>query len=107
MSAFNQNPIIVDSPMTQSFWATLRAAGVLAAGQGKPIQVTSIKWLDAGLNATYAITDASASHNTLDNGDTGPDFTGSDPVYTFFPPKHWRDWQVTQLTGGRLQIQYV
>lgn len=107
MSAFNQKPIIVNVPMASSFWTILRAAGVLDSTHGKPIQVTSIKWVDQGPNASYTITDASASHNVLDTGTTGPDYVSGDQQFRFSPPKHWRDWQVVELSGGELQIDYV
>jgi hypothetical protein len=107
MSAFNQKPIRINTPMAQSFWTILRAAGVLAASQGKPIEVISIKWIDPGATASYSITDASISNNILDQGDTGPDYVGGD-LQNVFPPgvKRWRDWQVVILTGGELQIDY-
>jgi hypothetical protein len=113
MSAFNQKPIRVTAPMTQSFWAILRGLNLLppvVPGQvafGKPIKVISIKWIDPGQNASFSITDASASNNILSEGDTGPDFVGADPQYLYTDDaRRWRDWQVVVLTGGELEIDY-
>lgn len=107
MSAFNQKPIIITTAMPLSFWNTLRAAGVLAATQGKPIEVISITWTDMGPNADYTITDGMPANTVLQQGNTGPDYIGGDK-FEAWPSgvKRWRDWQVTQLNGGTLQIDY-
>lgn len=107
MSNFNQKPIVITAPMPQSFWATLRALGVLSTTMGKPIQVTKIVWNDPGGGAQFLITDASVSANQLAFGDTPVDFVGADPVQDFGPVGiPWRDWQVTVLNGGALYIYY-
>ena len=104
MSNFNQKPIVITAPMAQTFWATLRQLGVLSAGQGKPIIVTSIQWNDPGGGAQYIITDGSVSQNQLAFGDTPLDFQGADPVDN--TRRKWRDFQVTVLNGGTLAIHY-
>lgn len=95
--------------MTQSFWANLRAMGVLAAGQGKPIQVTSIKWNDPGPSSSYIIFDGvgTAPNNQLRSDDTSINFAEGSPQSIFHPPLHWRDWQVAVITGGEIEIDYV
>lgn len=107
MSDFFQKPLRITAPMARSFWTELRAMGFLDSIQGKPIEVISIKWSDPGPNADYLIHDASQSQSTLDEGATGPDFVGGDLQYVFAPGvKRWRDWQVSQLSGGELIIDY-
>src|SRR5258707_12690847 len=99
MSNFNQNPIIITAPMTQSFWATLRKLGVLDKTMGKPISVTSIVWNDPGGGAQYVITDGSVSQNQLEFGDTPVDFVGADPVKNF-DGKKWRGGPGNLPQGG-------
>jgi hypothetical protein len=105
LSNFNQKPIIITTPMTQSFWTILRGLGVLSSTMGKPILVTKIVWNDPGGGAQFIIDDASASHNQLAFGDTPVDFVGAAPVY-YFNSDTWRDWQCTVLSGGELAIHY-
>lgn len=104
MSSFNQKPIKITAPMTQSFWAMLRAQGVLNSIYGKPIRVEKIVWNDPGPKASFVITDASAAQNELAAENTPVDFVGADPFYPI--DETWRDWQVTVLTGGDLYIHY-
>jgi hypothetical protein len=100
MSKFFQKPIIVTVPMTQSYWATLRAQGVLPTTIGKPLWMKYITWNDPGPNAQFVITDSFG--NELKSGNTPADYVGADinvPV-----DEQWRDWQVTVLTGGDLYL---
>ena len=102
MSKFFQKPIIVTVPMTQSFWATLRAQGVMAANMGKSIHVEKIMWNDPGPNAQYVITDTFGNELAADN--TSLDFQGANVPNPI--DRDWRDWQVTVLTAGDLYIYY-
>ena len=88
--------------MAQDFWVTI---GV-PAGQGKPIIVDKIVWIGPGASASFTITDASAGANVLAKGSTPAGFIGADPEYRFPRGMPWRNWQVTELTAGELEIHY-
>jgi hypothetical protein len=108
MSAFNCNPIKIDAPMTQTFWQTLRAAGLLGSQFGKPIQVTQIYWRDPGAGASVTITDGmgTADNNILAEESTPLDFASEDPYNITTSERLWRDWQVTELTAGEIIIHH-
>jgi hypothetical protein len=100
----NQKPIRITGTgaMASDFWATIS----VPAGQGKPIMVDKIVWVGPGASASFTITDASTGANVLASGTTPAGFIGSDPEYDFETPRPWRNWKVTALTAGELQIFY-
>jgi hypothetical protein len=101
----NQKPLRITGTggMAQDFWTTIS----VPAGQGKPIIVDKIVWIGPGVSANFTITDASTGANVLAAGSTPASFAGADPEYDFpNGGKQWRNWKVTQLTAGELEIHY-
>lgn len=100
-----KKPFLLDTAMVSDFWTTIS----VPAGQGKPIKVSKIRWINPG-NAgagSFLITDASSSSNELAKGNAPAASLNPDQEIVFNPPRPWRNWQLTGLTGGgQLEIHW-
>jgi hypothetical protein len=100
----NQKPLILSGTggMASDFWTTIS----VPAGQGRPILVDKIVWVNPGASASFTITDASTGANVIAQGSTPTGYIGQDVEYDFAAPRPWRNWKCTALTAGTLLIYF-
>lgn len=98
-----KKPIILDSTMASDYWTTIS----VPAGQGKPLMVSKIRWVNPGAAGagSFVITDASSSANVIEQGNAPAASLNPDQEIVYSKPRPWRNFQLTTFTGGgKLEI---
>lgn len=89
--------------MAQDYWTTI---GV-PAGQGKPLMVKRIRWINPGAAGTGSFVIGDTFGNVLEQGNAPAASLNVDQDIPINPPRPWRNWQLTTFTGGgTLEIDY-
>jgi hypothetical protein len=103
-NVLTNNPIILDTVMGSDFWTSIS----VPAGQGKPIIVQKIRWVNPGAAGAGAFTIVEPiSGKTLEQGNAPAASLNPDQEIVFPKGKAWRNWQLTAISGGgKLEIHY-
>lgn len=105
-NSYNSLPIRIDSPFTS--WRNGQTLNV-GTVPGYPFprqpgpQVYRIVWKNPGASASFSVADP-IDGTILFDGTTPAAFAGSDPYWEFSPPLQWRDFSVTTISSGVLEI---
>jgi hypothetical protein len=91
---YTQNPITVDALMSASSYQNV----VPAAYSHPYLRIRKIQWVGQTAGASFTIEDGQG--NIIAQGS----YVSADQSYDFADPATWRDFQVTQLTSGRLLL---
>lgn len=93
-----KKPIVLDTVMGSDFLSTIN----VPAGQGRPLMVTKIRWVNPGAAGagTFLLTDGSSAANQLEKGNAPAASLNVDQEIIYPKPRPWRNFQLTALTGG-------